>query len=137
MVALLLGALAGLRTMTPPAALSLVRGPSPAAAALAVLALAEYAGDLHPRAPARTAFAPLAARICSGAYCGWCVSGSATAPAVAGAALGAAGAVAGAFIGLALRERAAARIGAVPAALGEDAIAAAGALLLAQRWKAM
>ena len=55
MVALLLGAVAGLRTMTAPAVLLLVRHPSRTAGVLAVMALAEYAGDLYPEAPARTA----------------------------------------------------------------------------------
>ena len=130
MVALLIGFVAGLRTMTAPSALWLVRGPSPTAGALAVLALAEYAVDLCPNTPARTAPAGLMGRIVSGAYCGWSVTKSTATPPVVGAGLGVAGALAGAYIGLALRERASARLGAVPAAIAEDVVAAAGALLI-------
>ncbi len=134
MVALLLGAVAGLRTMTAPAALLLVRHPSRTAGVLAVMALAEYAGDLYPEAPARTALGPLLARIASGAFCGWFVNRSATpARAHAGVALGALGAVAGAYAGLALRRRAIARIGPVPAAIAEDVVALASAILIARR----
>jgi len=133
-VALLLGAVAGLRTMTAPAVLLLVRRPSRTAGALAVMALAEYAGDLYPEAPARTAPGPLLARIASGAFCGWFVNRSGTpARARAGVALGALGAVAGAYAGLSVRRRAMARIGPVPAAIAEDVVAIAGALLIARR----
>ena len=132
MVALLLGAVAGLRTMTAPAVLLLVRRPSCAANVLAVMALAEYAGDLYPKTPARTAPGPLLARTVSGAFCGWFVSRSTPPRAVAGAGLGALGAIAGAYAGLSLRERAMKRIGPVPAAIGEDVIALASAVLLAR-----
>ncbi len=132
MVALLLGAVAGLRTLTPPAVLLLMRRPSRAANVLAVMALAEYAADLYPKAPARTAPGPLLGRIVSGAFCGWFVSRSTPARAVAGAALGALGAVAGAYAGLSLRERATERIGPVPAAIGEDVVALASAVLIAR-----
>lgn len=133
MVAFALGAVAGLRTMTAPAALWLARGSSPVAAALAAMALAEYAGDLHPKAPARTAPLPLAARIVSGAVCGRELAKTSGSGTLAGTASGAAGAIAGAFIGLALRERAAKRIGAVPAAIIEDLVAIAGAAALLRR----
>jgi uncharacterized membrane protein len=97
------------------------------------MALAEYAGDLYPKAPARTAPGPLLARIASGAFCGWFVSGSgARTRAVAGACLGALGAVAGAYAGLSLRRRAMARIGAVPAAIAEDVVTLASAALIAR-----
>jgi uncharacterized membrane protein len=130
-VALLLGAVAGLRTLTPPAVLLLMRRPSRAANVLAVMALAEYAADLYPKAPARTAPGPLLGRIVSGAFCGWLVSRSTPARAV-GAGLGALGAVAGAYAGLSLRERATKRIGPVPAAIGEDVVALASAVLIAR-----
>ena len=132
MVALLLGAVAGLRTLTPPAVLLRVRRPSRTANVLAVMALAEYAADLYPKAPARTAPGPLLARIVSGAFCGWFVSRSTPARAVAGAGLGALGAVAGAYAGLSLRRRAMARFGPVPAAIGEDFVALASAVLVAR-----
>ena len=132
MVALLLGAVAGLRTMTAPAVLLVVRRPSRSAGVLAVMALAEYAGDLYPKAPARTAPGPLLARIASGAFCGWFVNRSRTrARAVAGACAGALGAVAGAYGGLSIRRRAMERIGPVPAAIAEDVVALASAFLVA------
>jgi uncharacterized membrane protein len=133
MVALLLGTVAGLRTMTAPAVLLLVRRPSRAAGVLAVMALAEYAGDLYPKAPARTAAGPLLARIASGAFCGWYVNRSGPRTrAVAGPCAGALGAVAGAYGGLLIRRRAMARIGPVPAAIVEDVVALAGAVLIAR-----
>jgi len=131
-VALLLGAVAGLRTMTAPAVLLLVRRPSRVANVLAVMALAEFAGDLYPKAPARTAPGPLLARIVSGAFCGWFVSRTTAARGVAGAGLGAIGAAGGAYVGLSLRSRAMARFGPVPAAIGEDVIALAAAVLVAR-----
>jgi uncharacterized membrane protein len=128
--ALLLGLVAGLRTMTAPAVLWLVRHRSPVAYVLGVFALLELAGDLSPKAPARTGFAGLSARLVSGAFCGWVVTAWAGRPAVVGAALGAAGAAIGAFGGLAARRRAIALIGPVPAALLEDAVAIAGAIAI-------
>jgi uncharacterized membrane protein len=127
-VALLLGLVAGLRTLTAPAVLWLAHHRSPAAYVLGVFALFELAVDLYPKAPARTGFAGLSARLISGAFCGWVVTASAGRPAAAGAALGAVGAAIGAFGGLAARTRAIGAIGRVPAALLEDAIAIAGAI---------
>ena len=98
------------------------------AAALGVAALLEYAGDLYPKAPSRTAPGLLVARIVSGATCGsLAVDWREDAPAL-GAILGAAGAVAGAYGGLAVRTRVAAILGAVPAGILEDVVAIAIAL---------
>ena len=123
--ALLLGLVAGLRTLTAPAVLWLVRHPSPIAYALGVLALFELVGDLSPKAPPRTAAVGLGARVLSGAFCGWAVTAAAGRPAIAGAAIGVAGALLGAYLGLAARVRAVSLIGRVPAALLEDAVAIA------------
>lgn len=123
---LLLGVVAGLRTFTAPAVLWLTRHAGPVAYVLGVFALLEYAGDLHPKAPSRTAPAPLAARIISGGFCGWVICTAAGAPAIAGAVLGICGALLGAFGGLAVRLAVSKLIGKVPAALVEDAVAAAG-----------
>jgi uncharacterized membrane protein len=121
--AALLGFLAGLRTFTAPAILWLMRRPGPLAYVLAVLALLEDAGDLHPGAPARTQPLGLIARACSGAFCGWTVTAQGGAPVFAGVLLGALAAVGGAFAGLAARKIAIERTGRVPAALLEDAVA--------------
>lgn len=128
--ALLLGVVAGLRTVTAPAVLWLIRHRGPAAYVLGVLALGELAGDLHPGAPARTRATGLIARIVSGAFCGWAVTTAAGASIAAGVVLGIAGALCGAYGGLAVRTRAIATIGAVPAALIEDAVAIIAAIVV-------
>jgi len=87
--------------------------------------LLEYAGDLHPKAPPRTATGALTARILSGASCGWIVADSSGDAPALGAVLGAAGALTGAYGGLSVRTRAAATLGPIPAGLLEDVVAVA------------
>jgi uncharacterized membrane protein len=128
LTAILLGFLAGLRTFTAPAVLLLMRRGTPLAYALGVLALAEYAADLSPKAPARTAPAGLIARACSGGFCGWTVMSLSGASGAEGALAGAVAAVIGAYVGLAARSRAIGLIGRVPAGLLEDGIAAAASV---------
>jgi uncharacterized membrane protein len=128
--ALLLGMVAGLRTFTAPAVLWLVRAGGWPAYILAVFAVLEYAGDLHPNAPPRTAAAGLVARVISGGFCGWALTKASGASIVAGVLLGALGAVIGAYGGLAARSRAIALIGRVPAGLLEDAVAIAASIAL-------
>ena len=99
--ALLLGVVAGLRTFTAPAALSLWRHFGPLGYALGALAVLEYVGDLHPRTPPRTGTLGLLARCASGAFCGWGVTTAHDASAATGVALGVAGALIGAYGGLA------------------------------------
>lgn len=130
LAAFLLGCVAGLRTFTAPAVLWLTRHTSLLAYLLAVAALAEYFVDLLPNVPARTSLGPLAARIVSGAFCGWGLAWTAGGLTVAAAVAGALGAVVGAYGGLALRRRAIALIGSVPAALAEDVVAIVGAILI-------
>lgn len=81
-----LGAAAGLRSATPPAALALRKGNLPTAAkgAFVVAAIGELAGDKHPGAPARTAPSGLAGRLLAGAGVGY-VAGGAEAAIVCGA----------------------------------------------------
>jgi uncharacterized membrane protein len=122
--ALGLGLVAGLRTLLAPAALFLVRG-GIAGYVLAVASLAELGIDLYPKAPSRTRPAGLAGRMVSGAVVGGVLCAFRGAPPAAGCVLGVLGALAGAFGGKALRLWAIDRIGAVPAALGEDAVAIA------------
>ncbi|HEY1866816.1 MAG TPA: hypothetical protein VGG70_00875, partial [Candidatus Cybelea sp.] len=96
-----------MRTFTPPAVLCLVRKPSALAFALGAGALLEYALDLYPKAPPRTAPGALAGRMLSGAGCGWVVASSRGEAPALGILLGGAGALAGTYGGLALRTRAA------------------------------
>jgi uncharacterized membrane protein len=128
LVAILLGFLCGLRTFTAPAVLWLIRRDTPLAYVFGALALAEYVGDLSPKAPARTRPVGLIARACSGAFCGWTVASLSSTP-VAGAVLaGAAFAIIGAYVGLAARSRAITLIGRVPAGLLEDVVTAAASV---------
>ncbi len=130
LAAFLLGFIAGLRTFTAPAVLLLARHRSLVAYLLGVLAILEYAGDLHPNAPSRTQAIGLAARVVSGAFCGGAIALMGRGSVLLGVLLGAVGAVAGAYIGLAARRRAIEAIGRVPAALLEDALAIVGAVLV-------
>ena len=115
-----IGVVAGLRTLTAPAAVAWAAHlgwfhlhDSPLAfmaSAWAVilfsaLAIFELVGDLLPTTPSRTAPAPLAARIISGGFCGACLCASANQSLFLGGALGAIGAVAGAFAGYGIRKR--------------------------------
>jgi len=134
-----MGFVAGLRTLLAPAALLLTRG-GIAGYVLAAGALGEFALDLHPKAQARTRPVALAGRLVSGAVTGGLFVAFASATPVssgpggttfvivsplAGALVGALGAAAGAFIGKPFRLWLIGRIGRVPAALFEDAVAIA------------
>jgi uncharacterized membrane protein len=115
-----IGVVAGLRSLTAPAAVAwaahsgwLHLQDSPLAfmastwAVILFLALAifELVADLLPKTPTRTAPAPLAARILTGSLCGACLCASANQSLPIGAALGAIGAVIGAFAGYEIRKR--------------------------------
>jgi uncharacterized membrane protein len=130
LAALLLGFIAGLRTLTAPAVLWLTRHRSPVAYILGVLAVLEYAGDLSPRAPSRTQLMGLTARVLSGGFCGGAVALTSHVSLLLGVLLGGLGAVAGAYLGVFVRIRAIGLIGRVPAALLEDALAIVGAVLI-------
>jgi uncharacterized membrane protein len=121
--ALALGLVAGLRTFTAPAAVFLARG-GIAGIVLACVALGELIADKLPKIPARTSPPALIARIVSGGFVGWYfISSSDGGSAILGAGLGVVGALIGAFGGVRVRRFAIDRIGAIPAALCEDAIA--------------
>ena len=115
-LAILFGFVAGLRSLTAPAAYYLHKGGWPGYA-LAVMAFFEYAADLHPKAPSRTAPPGLIFRLFVGGYIGWLLAGA------AGTATGVLGAVIGTYGGHYVRLKLIERIGAVPAALVEDALA--------------
>ncbi len=132
-LAFLLGIVAGLRTFTPPAALWIMRHGGAWAYVLGAAAIFEYLGDLHPKAPNRTAATGLVARFASGAFVGWWIAVSSADLAIVGALAGALGAMIGAYAGLAARMRASALLGNVPAGLFEDIVAIAAAVALVSR----
>ena len=142
MSALLIGVIAGLRSMTAPAAVAwmahagLVDLANPWAAFLAwaparwiltLLALGELVADKLPSTPSRKAGPPFAARIVAGGLSGAAIGGAG----VVGLVAGAVGAIVGTLGGYAFRARLAAAIGRdLPAALVEDAIAVGGAFAI-------
>ncbi|HEX3551514.1 MAG TPA: hypothetical protein VHT53_14105 [Candidatus Elarobacter sp.] len=132
LLALLIGFVSGLRTMTSLAALALTRG-GVWAVVLSIAAVLEYVADAMPWIPSRTALPSIVARPASGAIAGWIVAAFHGASPVAGAVLGIAGALAGTYGGHAARIAAIARIGAIPAAIAEDVVAIALAAAIVTR----
>jgi uncharacterized membrane protein len=143
LIALLLGVIAGLRAMTPLAAVSwgaylgliapagwlAVLGYAWTPWILTALALAELVTDQLPSTPSRKVPIQFGTRIVSGAISGAAVGGAAGL--WPGAALGALGAVVGTLGGAAVRARLAKAFGRdLPAALLEDVVAVGGAALL-------
>ena len=132
---LLIGLVAGQRSMTPLAAVAMaarsgglardngapgvMRRPSVVIGA-SLLAVGELLGDKMRSAPDRTVPPGLAARLVSGA-----LAGAALAPharRLQAGALGAVGAVVGGYVGLAVRKRALRRFGQTKSGLVEDAL---------------
>lgn len=97
----------------------------PAAAGLGLAAAGELAADKLPWVPDRTDLAPLAGRIASGALVGAAVAGRRGTSRLASAIAGALGAGASTFAMHRARREASGVLGPVPAALAEDALAAA------------
>ena len=144
LAALLLGAIAGLRAVTPVAAvcwaaalgrLNLTGTPlaildSLLAAGIATIAAGfELFSDKLPKTPSRKVPVQFGARVLLGGLAGAAVA--ATHAMLIGALLGILGAVAGAFGGAAAREALARAFGRdLPAALTEDAVAVVGAALV-------
>ena len=140
---LLVGLVAGMRSVTPLAAVALAaqRGaivpePGPVkkladpriTAGVLMLAAGELLADKWSGAPDRIILPGLIARLATGA-----IAGAALAPrgqAVAGATVGAAGAVAAAYLTFSLRMAAMRRYGQVSTGLVEDAAALAAAALI-------
>ena len=139
---LLIGIVAGLRTMTAPAAVAWAAqlgwlhlddtwlaflGYRWTPWALTVLAIVELITDQLPSTPSRKTIPQLGARLVSGALCGTAV-GLSGGSAVGGAVAGVIGALLGTYGGAAARARLAAAFGRdLPAALLEDAVAVVGA----------
>jgi uncharacterized membrane protein len=117
LAALVFGFAAGLRTVTPEAVYFGLHGGGAWRIVFPIAAIGEYIADTLPQAPARTTIGPLLARCASGAVMGW------IAARFPGAVAGVLGALIGAFGGLRMRLALMEAIGAIPAALLEDAIA--------------
>ena len=144
-VALLVGVMAGLRTMTAPAAVAWAAqlgwlhldqtwlaflGYRWTPWVFTVLAIVELVTDQLPSTPSRKVPLQLGARLVSGALCGTAIGLSGGAAAI-GAVVGIVGALAGTYGGAAVRGRLATTFGSDrPAALMEDAVAVVGAVLL-------
>lgn len=145
LLALLIGIVAGLRTMTAPAAVAWgaylgwlplagtwasFMGHWIAVAILTVLAIIELIADQLPSTPSRKVPMQFAARLVSGAFSG-AVIGTAGGALLPGLIAGIVGAVIGTYGGADLRGRLAAAFGSDrPAALIEDAVAIIGGLLI-------
>ncbi len=138
-LALLIGGVAGLRAMTPLAAVSWAAhlgwivpppwlsllGHAWAPWLLSVLALGELVTDQLPSTPSRKVPVQFGTRIVVGAVAGAALLGA------AGAVAGVVGAVLGTYAGAAVRARLAVAFGRdLPAALIEDVVAVAGAALI-------
>jgi uncharacterized membrane protein len=150
LLAFLLGAIGGLRTLTAPAAVSwgarlgwlhlentwlAFLGSAFAPYILSVLAVGEFINDKLPKTPSRKTPLPFAARIAMGALCGAALGAPGQA-AIGGLVAGALGAVVGTLGGYEARTRAVKKTGGrdLPIALLEDAIAVSGALWIVSRF---
>ena len=145
MSALLIGVIAGLRSMTAPAAVSwraqaghldlantwaAFLGWASTRWILTLLAIGELVADKLPSTPSRKAAVPFGGRIVTGGLSGaaLCAAAGTT---LSGMLAGVVGAVIGTLGGHAFRARLAAAIGSdLPAALVEDAIAVGGAFAI-------
>jgi len=148
--AFLIGLFAGLRTLTPPAAvawavylgwiilarpLSLI-GSLPAVIILSLLAITEVMFDKLPKTPNRTAPPGLIGRIVTGGLTGACVSLGGGKSAYVGAGLGLIGGLVGCFAGYQVRTRLvrSLRQSDFNVALIEDLVAIGGSLFIVSRF---
>ena len=150
LLAFLIGLFAGLRSLTPPAAvawavhlgwLKLARpmsliGSIPAVIILSLLAVTELVLDKLPNTPSRTAPPGLIARVVTGGLTGACVSLGGGRSALLGAGLGVLGGIAGTFGGYQARARLvkSLRQPDFNIALIEDLIAIGGSLFIVSRF---
>jgi uncharacterized membrane protein len=150
LLAFAIGVIAGLRSMTAPAAVSWaahvnwlnlhnsrfsILGSTAAAYILTILALGELVSDKLPSTPNRTTLMPLVGRGLTGALAGAALCASANQSIGAGAVLGLVGAVAGAFAGYEVRHRIVQRLH-VPdflIAIAEDLVAIGGGFFIVTR----
>jgi uncharacterized membrane protein len=145
LLALLIGVVAGLRTMTAPAAVSWAAhlgwlplqgtplafmGATVTPYIFTVLAIGELITDQLPKTPSRKVPMQFGARIVSGALCGACI-GAPHGALVAALVAGVVGAVIGTLGGAAARGALAGVFGRdLPAAFIEDVVAIGGAILI-------
>jgi uncharacterized membrane protein len=149
LLAFLIGVVAGLRSMTSPAAVSWAArlgwlhlentplaflGFAPTPYILSVLAIGELINDKLTKTPSRKTLVPFAARIAMGALCGAAL-GAPGEVLVGGLLAGAFGGVAGTLAGYEFRSRLVKATGGkdLPIALLEDAIAICAAFLIVSR----
>ena len=153
LLAFLIGVIAGLRSLTAPAAVSWATnrrwldlqasplaflGSTAAVAVFTVLALGELVADKLPSTPNRTGLLGLAGRSLFGSLSGAAVASAGAQSIALGALLGAAGAIAGAYARYETRRRLVRALD-IPdflIALLEDAVAIAGGLLIVSRFQA-
>ena len=150
LLAFLIGFFAGLRSLTPPAAvawaahagwLKLVTplsfiGSIYSVALFTLLAAGELVADKLPFVPNRTSPPGLIARVVTGGATGACMAAAGGLSSLIGFMLGAAGGVAGCFGGYYARTRAVKALGVpdLPVALVEDVIAIGGCLWVVTRF---
>ena len=147
-LALGIGIVAGLRSLTAPAVVAWAAhlnwlnlrgsplafiGSTASAVIFSVLAFGELIADKLPTTPKRTAPAPLIARIITGGLCGACLCISTGQSLVVGTPLGATGGVIGAFLGYGIRRRLDLRVKDLVVAVCEDVTAVGLALFLVSR----
>ena len=147
LLAVAIGFVAGLRSLTAPAAVSWaahlgwlslqgtpleLMGSTAAVAIFSILAVAEYVTDLLPQTPRRTTPGPLLWRIVMGSLSGACLGIPAGHSLVAGMVLGGIGAVIGAFAGYEARRRLVRGLGVkdIAIAIPEDLVAIGLAYLI-------
>ncbi len=146
LLAIAIGFIAGLRSMTAIAAVSWAAhlhwidlshsklaflGSASAAYILSVLAIAEIVMDKLPKTPNRTAIGPLAGRIVAGGLSGAAICAGAKGSLLLGALLGILGALGGTFAGFHFRRWLTAMLKSpLVSAIIEDVIAVGGAFLI-------
>ena len=148
LLALGIGIVAGLRSLTAPAVVAWgahlswlnlhgsplgFMGSTTAVGMFSVLAIGELVADKLPMIPKRTAPAPLMARIITGGLCGACLCSSAGQSLIVGAFLAGMGAVVSAFLGYGIRRRLDLRINDLVIAVCEDVVAVGLALFVVSR----
>lgn len=150
-LALVIGICVGLRSLTPPAAVSWAAAlhwidlgrsrlgfltTKPAVAILTILALTELVADKLPSAADRTAPAGLLTRILLGGLCGTCIAVAGAQRPWLGILVGVAGAMIGCFAGFQARTRLvkALKVPDIVIAIVEDAVAIGGSLYVVTRF---
>ncbi|HLZ13849.1 MAG TPA: DUF4126 family protein [Candidatus Acidoferrum sp.] len=150
-LALLIGVFVGLRSLSPPAAVSWAAAlywidlgrsrlfflaAKPAVAILTVLAILELIGDKLASAPDRTAAPGLFARVVLGSLCGACIAVAGAHSAFSGSVAGLIGSLIGCFGGYGARTRLVKSLGCPDyvIAIAEDIVAIGGSLYVVTRF---